>query len=65
MRSRRSTSWRQPRASVDAQSVLQPIGAVEEESLLRICDMVVDSDTAGALSSSRSSPSRDRIWDSW
>jgi DNA polymerase III subunit gamma/tau len=35
--------------SVDAQAVLQLIGAVEEESLLRICDMVVDSDTAGAL----------------
>src|SRR4029077_18408894 len=37
------------RNAVDAQSVLQLIGAVEEESLLRICDMVVDSDTAGAL----------------
>ena len=34
---------------VDAQSVLQLIGAVEEESLLRLCDMVVDRDTAGAL----------------
>jgi DNA polymerase III gamma/tau subunit len=29
--------------------VLQLIGAVEEDSLLRICDMVVDRDTAGAL----------------
>jgi len=35
--------------SVDAQAVLQLIGAVEEESLLRLCDMVVDHDTAGAL----------------
>ena len=34
---------------VDAQSVLQLVGAVEEESLLRLCDMVVDRDTAGAL----------------
>jgi DNA polymerase III gamma/tau subunit len=29
--------------------VLQLVGAVEEESLLRLCDMVVDRDTAGAL----------------
>jgi DNA polymerase-3 subunit gamma/tau len=35
--------------SIDAQSVLQLIGAVEEDSLLRLCDMVVDRDTAGAL----------------
>ncbi len=35
--------------SVDAQAVLQLAGAVEEESLLRLCDMVVDRDTAGAL----------------
>jgi DNA polymerase-3 subunit gamma/tau len=35
--------------SVDAQAVLQLVGAVEEESLLRLCDMVVDCDTAGAL----------------
>jgi DNA polymerase-3 subunit gamma/tau len=35
--------------SIDAQSVLQLVGAVEEDSLLRICDMVVDRDTAGAL----------------
>ena len=34
---------------VDAQAVLQLVGAVEEESLLRLCDMVVDRDTAGAL----------------
>jgi DNA polymerase III subunit gamma/tau len=36
-------------ASIDAQSVLQLVGAVDEESLLRVCDMVVDRDTAGAL----------------
>ncbi len=35
--------------AVDAQAVLQLVGAVEEESLLRLCDMVVDRDTAGAL----------------
>ena len=35
--------------SVDAQSVLQLVGAVDEESLFRLCDMVVDRDTAGAL----------------
>ncbi|HET7744220.1 MAG TPA: DNA polymerase III subunit gamma/tau [Gaiellaceae bacterium] len=35
--------------TIDAQSVLQLVGAVEEESLLRLCDMVVDHDTAGAL----------------
>jgi DNA polymerase III subunit gamma/tau len=35
--------------SIDAQSVLQLIGAVDEDSLLRLCDMVVDRDTAGAL----------------
>jgi DNA polymerase III subunit gamma/tau len=35
--------------SIDAQSVLQLVGAVEEESLLRLCDMVVDRDTSGAL----------------
>jgi DNA polymerase III gamma/tau subunit len=29
--------------------VLQLVGAVEEESLLRLCDMVVDRDIAGAL----------------
>src|SRR5438876_10737316 len=33
----------------DAQTVLQLVGAVEEESLLRLCDMVVDRDSAGAL----------------
>ena len=35
--------------SVDAQAVLRLVGAVDEESLLRLCDMVVDRDTAGAL----------------
>jgi DNA polymerase-3 subunit gamma/tau len=35
--------------SIDVQAVLQLVGAIEEESLLRICDMVVDRDTAGAL----------------
>ena len=35
--------------SIDAQSVLQLVGAVDEETLLRLCDMVVDHDTAGAL----------------
>jgi DNA polymerase III subunit gamma/tau len=34
---------------VDAQAVLQLLGAVEEESLLRLCDTIVDRDTAGAL----------------
>jgi len=35
--------------SIDVQAVLQLVGAIEEETLLRICDMVVDRDTAGAL----------------
>ncbi len=35
--------------AIDAQAVLQLVGAVEEDSLLRFCDMVVDHDTAGAL----------------
>jgi DNA polymerase III gamma/tau subunit len=34
---------------VTVQSVLQLLGAVEEEALFRICDLVVDQDTAGAL----------------
>ena len=34
---------------VDAQAVLQLVGAVEEETLLRLCDTIVDGDTAGAL----------------
>jgi DNA polymerase III gamma/tau subunit len=31
------------------QAVLQLLGAVEEEALFRLCDLVVDRDTAGAL----------------
>ena len=34
---------------VTVQSVLELIGAVEEEALFRLCDFVVDRDTAGAL----------------
>jgi DNA polymerase III subunit gamma/tau len=34
---------------VTVQAVLQLLGAVEEEALFRICDLVVDRDTAGAL----------------
>src|SRR5207253_8751130 len=34
---------------VTAQAVLQLLGAVEEDALFRLCDLVVDQDTAGAL----------------
>ncbi len=34
---------------VTAQAVLQLVGAVEEESLFRLCDAIVDQDTAGVL----------------
>ncbi|HEU4450432.1 MAG TPA: DNA polymerase III subunit gamma/tau [Gaiellaceae bacterium] len=34
---------------VTVQSVLQLLGAVEEEALFRLCDLVVDRDTAGLL----------------
>ena len=34
---------------VTVQSVLQTLGAVEEEALFRLCDLIVDRDTAGAL----------------
>jgi DNA polymerase-3 subunit gamma/tau len=34
---------------VTVQSVLQLLGAVEEEALFRICDLIVDSDIAGLL----------------
>jgi DNA polymerase III subunit gamma/tau len=34
---------------VTVQSVLQLLGAVDEDSLFRLCDAVVDRDTAGAL----------------
>jgi DNA polymerase-3 subunit gamma/tau len=34
---------------IDVQSVLQLLGAVEEDALFRLCDAIVDGDTAGAL----------------
>jgi DNA polymerase-3 subunit gamma/tau len=34
---------------VSVQAVLQLLGAVDEEALFRLCDLVVDRDTAGAL----------------
>src|SRR3982751_3750363 len=34
---------------ITVQSVLQLLGTVEEEALFRICDLIVDRDTAGAL----------------
>jgi DNA polymerase III subunit gamma/tau len=34
---------------ISVQAVLQLLGAVEEDALFRICDLVVDRDTAGAL----------------
>jgi DNA polymerase-3 subunit gamma/tau len=34
---------------ISVQAVLQLLGAVEEEVLFRLCDLVVDRDTAGAL----------------
>ena len=34
---------------IDVQSVLQLLGAVEEDALFRLCDAIVDRDTAGAL----------------
>jgi DNA polymerase III subunit gamma/tau len=36
-------------SKVTVQTVLQLLGAVEEEALFRLCDLVVDRDTAGAL----------------
>jgi DNA polymerase III subunit gamma/tau len=36
-------------AKITVQDVLQLVGAVEEDSLFRLCDTVVDRDTAGAL----------------
>ena len=47
--------------NVSVQAVLQLLGAVEEEALFRLCDLVVDRDTAARSRSSRSSPSRARI----
>ena len=35
--------------TIDVQAVLQLLGAVEEEALFRLCDAIVDRDTAGAL----------------
>jgi DNA polymerase III subunit gamma/tau len=35
--------------TVTVQSVLQLLGTVEEEALFRLCDLIVDRDTAGAL----------------
>ena len=34
---------------ITVQAVMQLLGAVEEEALFRLCDFVVDRDTAGAL----------------
>jgi DNA polymerase III subunit gamma/tau len=34
---------------ISVQAVLQLLGSVEEEALFRLCDLVVDRDTAGAL----------------
>jgi DNA polymerase-3 subunit gamma/tau len=34
---------------ITVQSVLEVLGAVEEEALFRLCDLVIDRDTAGAL----------------
>jgi DNA polymerase-3 subunit gamma/tau len=36
-------------SKITVQDVLQLLGAVEEEALFRLCDVVVDRDTAGAL----------------
>jgi DNA polymerase III subunit gamma/tau len=35
---------------ITVQAVLQLLGAIEEEALFRICDLIVDRDTAGLLS---------------
>jgi DNA polymerase-3 subunit gamma/tau len=35
--------------TISVQDVLQLLGAVEEEALFRLCDLVIDRDTAGAL----------------
>lgn len=35
--------------AIDVQSVLQLVGGVEEDALFRLCDAIVDRDTAGAL----------------
>ena len=35
--------------TITVQDVLQLLGAIEEEALFRLCDLIVDRDTAGAL----------------
>ena len=35
--------------TITMQDVLQLLGAVEDEALFRLCDLVVDGDTAGSL----------------
>src|SRR4051794_411755 len=35
--------------NITVQAVLQLLGAVEEEALFRLCDLIIDQDTAGAL----------------
>ena len=35
--------------TITVQDVLQTLGAVEEEALFRLCDLIVDRDSAGAL----------------
>ena len=45
---------------ITVQAVMQLLGAVEEEALFRLCDFVVDRDTAAPSPSSRSSPSKAR-----
>src|SRR5256886_3054671 len=35
--------------TITVQDVLQLLGAVEEEVLFRLCDLIVDGDTAGGL----------------
>ena len=53
---------------ITVQDVLQLLGAIEEDALFRICDLVLDRDTAGALASveelseqgAGSRPARDR-----
>ncbi len=48
--SRRSTSSASATGNqVTVQSVLELLGTVEEEALFRLCDLVIDRDTAGAL----------------
>ncbi|MSO95583.1 MAG: DNA polymerase III subunit gamma/tau [Thermoleophilia bacterium] len=36
-------------STVSVQDVLQLVGGIEEDSLFRLCDMIIDRDTAGAL----------------